>query len=293
MLSRRACLSALAAAAHTAPIPKMQAVPLPGFQVSLQRSGREVTRYHCNPELRRPFLFPVIGPSGRMLTRMGHPHDPEGHSHHNSIWISHHDVNGVTFWGDKGPGQIVHQRIEKLIDGMNHAAVIAHAHWMNNDTNRILMKERRTITVHDLPDNELLIALDLELQGPATFGKTPFGLLGVRLAKTISVNDGGGVLRNSAGKEDEPNILWQRARWVDYSGPITDQATEGITLFDHPSNTSHPSYFHVRRDGWMGACASYDAPRKFDTLKLRYGLYVHAGTPPREALEKRYLEFAR
>ena len=187
----------------------------------------------------------------------------------------------------------MHQRIEKLIDGMNHAAVIAHAHWMNNDTNRILMKERRTITVHVLPDNELLIALDLELQGPATFGKTPFGLLGVRLAKTISVNDGGGVLRNSAGKEDEPNILWQRARWVDYSGPITDQATEGITLFDHPSNPSHPSYFHVRRDGWMGACASYDAPRKFDTLKLRYGLYVHAGTPPREALEKRYLEFAR
>ena len=110
MLSRRACLSALAAAAHAAPVPKMQAVPMPGFQVSLERSGREVTRYRCNPELRRPFLFPVIGPSGRPVTRMGHPHDPEGHSHHNSVWISHHDVNGITFWGDNAPGRIVHQR---------------------------------------------------------------------------------------------------------------------------------------------------------------------------------------
>ncbi|MBL8296433.1 MAG: PmoA family protein, partial [Bryobacterales bacterium] len=79
MLSRRACLSALAAAVHASPVPKMQAVPMPGFQISFERSGREITRYHCNPELRRPFLFPVIGPSGRPVTRMGHPHDPEGH----------------------------------------------------------------------------------------------------------------------------------------------------------------------------------------------------------------------
>ena len=29
---------------------------------------------------------------------MGHPHDPVGHSHHNSVWIAHESVNGESFW---------------------------------------------------------------------------------------------------------------------------------------------------------------------------------------------------
>src|SRR5436309_1625926 len=74
------------------PVPRVQAIPLPYDQVSIQVDGRERTRYHFGPGLRRPFLFPVVGPSGRSLTRMGHPHDPVTHSHHNSVWISHHDV---------------------------------------------------------------------------------------------------------------------------------------------------------------------------------------------------------
>ena len=99
------------------PALRMQGVPQPYDQVSFQRDGVEITRCHFAPTLKRPFLFPLIGPSGQSLTRMGHPHDPVGHSHHNSVWISHHDVQGVNFWGDTGKGRIVHQKIEKLTDG--------------------------------------------------------------------------------------------------------------------------------------------------------------------------------
>src|SRR5437762_298693 len=79
-----------------APVPSMQVVPQPYDQASFQRDGNDLTRYHFGPTLRRPFLFPIMGASGRSLTRMGHPHDPIGHSHHNSFWISHHDVDGVS-----------------------------------------------------------------------------------------------------------------------------------------------------------------------------------------------------
>jgi len=47
---------------------------------------------------------------------MGHPHDPESHSHHNSVWISHYDVDGVYFWGDRGKGKIRHKRIVEFAD---------------------------------------------------------------------------------------------------------------------------------------------------------------------------------
>src|SRR6187200_2254313 len=111
--------------------PRVQTLPLPYEQVAFQRDGVEIARFHFGPTLKRPFVFPLIGPSGRSLTRMGHPHDPIGHSHHNSVWISHHDVNGVTFWGDTGKntGRIVHQRIEKFTDGDDEATVTSLNHW--------------------------------------------------------------------------------------------------------------------------------------------------------------------
>src|SRR5205823_14730376 len=82
------------------PIPRVQAVPEPYDQISFQVDGKELARYHFHASLHRPFVYPVLGPSGRTLTRMGHPGDPFTHSHHNSVWISYSNVNGVDYWTD-------------------------------------------------------------------------------------------------------------------------------------------------------------------------------------------------
>jgi len=225
---------------------------------------------------------------------MGHPHDPEGHSHHYSVWISHTDVNGSSFWADRTGSRIVHQRIEELADD----AVQSLNAWIDKE-GKTLLRERRRTSVELLPGNEWLLILDLQLEAQekeVTFGKTPFGLLGVRMAKSIGVKDGGGTIRNSEGGVNEPEVLWKQARWVDYSGPVTATITEGITLMDHPSNPNHPTFFHVRNDGWMGASLTYDAPRTLapgQPLQLRYGLYIHAGMPSPEQLQQRWLEFSR
>ena len=117
------CASAIASslfagqeASEPKPVPRLQIVPMPYEQASFQRDGVEITRYHFGAGLHRPFLFPVIGPAGQSLTRMGHPHDPESHSHHNSVWMSHVDVGGVDFWSDRGGGTIRHKRIVKYED---------------------------------------------------------------------------------------------------------------------------------------------------------------------------------
>jgi hypothetical protein len=272
----------------------MQSLPLPDAQISFQHHGVELTRYHFDAGQRRPFLYPIIGPAGRSLTRMGHPHDPVSHSHHNSIWISHASVDGTSFWDDRG-GQILHQRVEKFVDSDEAASALVVNSWVTS--NKVILTERRLITVHALPRKEWLLVIDMHLEPKSesvTFGKTPFGLVGVRMAKTIGVHDGGGEIRNSEGGINETNVLWKRARWVDYSGPI-DRNIEGVTLMDHPSNPNHPSYFHVRNDGWMGTSLTYDGPRtvlKAQGLTLRYGLYIHRGAPPPVVLQKRWREFS-
>lgn len=281
------------------PVPRLQVIPQPYQQISIQRNGSEIARYHYGPALRRPFVFPVIGPAGRSLTRMGHPRDPEGHSHHNSVWISHVSVNGVNFWGDREKGRIAHQRIEALEDeGDDIASIMTLNHWINEADNKVLLMERRRTQAQLLENGEWLLLIDLQFtcREPVTFGKTPFGLIGVRMAKTIGTLDGGGTIRNSEGQVDEKEIFWKPAKWVDYSGATTPNAIEGITLMDHPANPNHPSIFHVRGDGWMGSSFTHAEPRTLqpgETLRLRYGLYIHAGQPSREQLQQRWEQFAK
>lgn len=281
------------------PVPRMQVLPLPDAQIAITRDGKELTRYYYGADLDRPFLYPIIGPAGRSLTRMGHPHDPNGHSHHNSVWVSHHDVNGIDFWADGQAGQIRHARFEQFVDSDEQAAIQAVNVWTDSQTHQPLLDEMRTMRAIPLENEEWLLAIDLHFTArrpTVTFGDTPFGPLGVRMAKTIGVHDGGGTIRNSEGHVDEAEVFRKPARWVDYSGPITPEANEGITLMNHPSNPTFPSAFHVRNDGWMGTTFSYQNRvelREGETLTLRYGLLIHQGVAPVEQIEQAFERYAK
>lgn len=277
------------------PIPRMQVLPLPHQQVSFLRDDRELMRLHYDPQDKRPFLFPINGPSGRSLTRMGHPHDPFTHSHHNSMWVAHHSVDGASFWEDRGPAQIRTERVLEFIDGDDACSATVLNSWVA--TNKTLLHETRRMTAVSLADDEWLLLLDLKFESagaPVTFGKTPFGLAAVRMAKSIGVHDGGGRIRNSEGGVNEVGVLWKRARWVDYSGAVASNTVEGITFFDHPLNPSHPSFFHVRNDGWMGASLTYTNALTVEAsgaMMLRYGFYMHRGMPSAAALDEAWKRF--
>ena len=63
------------------------------------------TTYHHAAIHNKLFLYPVIGPSGKGMTRgypmvsdiPGEKHD---HPHHKSIHVAHGDVNGVDLWSE-------------------------------------------------------------------------------------------------------------------------------------------------------------------------------------------------
>lgn len=222
------------------PVPDMQVLPQPYDQASFEHLGRELTRYHFGPQLRRPFWYPIVGPAGRSLTRMNmpgdpgrsltqaaqptdpnKPEDPLGHSHQTSVWISHKDVNGIDFWRDGGPlaGQIVHQtRREGLQyqDGPPAASLLSLNHW-NDPQGKTLMIERRRTTIESGEGGSWWMTIDLQFEAPpgsrVVLGKTPFGPIGVRMAKTIGVTDGGGRILNSGRPA-------QRSRGVSQARPL-------------------------------------------------------------------------
>ena len=305
------------------PIPRVQAVPLPHDQTSFQLDGRELTAIHYSPQDFRVFWHPILSSKGVSLTRMGHPHDPLTHRHHNSVWLSHANVNGLDFWGEYQPekqGRIVCKGVprEGYMDSDEAAAMLMENHWIKDADKSVQLIELRRTEVRPLKGaSSWLLLVDLRYSAPkgkpARIEPSFFGLIAVRMAKSVGVHDGGGRILNSNGQINEAEVFRKPAQWVDYSGRITNEEDgfAGITLMNHPINPQNPTPFHVRDDGWMGACLVPDvrrATQKPDSavlapaapaivvtddapLRLRYALWVHDGIIEQAAIQQQYEAF--
>ena len=298
-------VAALAQLPTAKPIPRLQAVPLPHHITSFQLDGRELTAMHFDPQDMRPFWYPIRSSKDVSLTRMGHPHDPLTHSHHNSVWVTHNMVNDLDFWGDyaKKQGRIVNVEVsrEGYEDTDEFAAMRMVNHWISEADKSIQLTEVRRTEIRPIDGaKSWFMIIDLEFSPPkgktATFGATGFGLVAVRMAKSIGVHDGGGRILNSEGLINEEAIFRKPARWCDYSGRITNDADGfgGITLMNHPMNPHNPTAFHVRNDGWMGCCLSLDTPVEVTEekkLRVRYALWVHDGVATQAESETQWQKF--
>ena len=244
-------------------IRRCELLPLPEQQASFQIDGVEKTRWHFGSEYPRPFFYPFCGPSGTSLTRMGHP-GAENHDHHRSVWLAHHDVNGVDFWSDRTDGRVRQKSWLCYRDGDDEAIMASLCGWYDG-AGKELMEQDVVAALIPLERGEHALEIQIAMRPAANsekveLGKTNFGFLAVRLAKTVSAHFGGGKLTDSEERQGEKSIFGKQARWMDYSGPVAvgqgpgrKTATEGITYFDHPENPRYPTHWHVREDGWMGA----------------------------------------
>lgn len=272
--------------AEPMPVRHVQAVLLPGDQVSFQRDGVEMTRLvfgKAKAFRDQPFLFPVIGPSGNPLT-INHGHDAEAATH-NSIWHSYGAINGIAFEGNhydpKYPmstGRQIHQRLENVTNGEGSASVTTLTHWVDIGKNpaETLLLEHRRYTVQPLDKGEWLLVVDSQFEAATdvTLGQSPIGFFSVKTTEALSIN-GGGSNRISSGETDLNGVSKKPAKWADYYGHPNPDAKEsllkvgnngiegdyyhqpnpntkiieGLAVFDHPKNLNYPTFWRARTHG--------------------------------------------
>lgn len=268
-------------------IPRCEVVPMSDDSVRFQIDGRHVTSWHFTEEAPRPFFYPLMGPGDTELTRMGHPGAPN-HDHHRSVWFAHHKVLGIDFWGDLTDAVIRQSQWLAYEDGNEEARMGVKLLWQDGHDPSPLLQQTLLVAVIPHQQDQWILELqstwmpnseEIELE------KTNFGMIAVRVARSISAVFGKGKLQDSHGRIGERAIFGKRAEWMDYSGPARcggakSERVVGVTLFDHPQNVGYPCHWHVRDDGWMGASVGFAGPiqiRKTEPLVLRYQLLVHDG----------------
>jgi hypothetical protein len=257
-------------------------LPQANHEVAFRLDGRERLRWHFGPSYTRPFFYPLVGPSGESLTRIGHPGAPN-HDHHRSIWFAHAKVLGIDFWSENTAARIRQKNWLVYEDGPERARMAVLLGWYDGHDPEELLEQELVAVFEPLEQGETLLELHSTLRPKAEsleFGVSNFGFLAVRVAKHISEHFGGGQLTSSDGLRGEAAIFGQPARWMDYSAAAGGGEVEGITYFDHPANPRFPTHWHVREDGWMGASVCLKQPietNRRDPLVLRYLLHAHRG----------------
>jgi hypothetical protein len=271
--------------------------PHPDGRIDFSLAGNLFFTYVYQSEVRKPFFFPVRGPSGDLLTRMGHPHDPTGsHRHHRSLWIAHGDIGGVDCWHDwrTGTGAIVHRRFSDREQGPVCARLVEELEWQSA-AGQALLSECRTLTACGAPGADRLLDLAMEFTAARdlVIGESRFGFLAFRVAEPMTPYDGGGVVRSAEGLFNDLLCL-QPSRWADFSGTVGPGRWAGIAILDHPDNPGSPTPFYCRNDGWLGAACTGNAAMALEEgehLMLRYRLLIHDGAGDAERLEAAYQQY--
>jgi hypothetical protein len=259
----------------------------------------------------KPILWPIIGPTGKPMTRDYPMRDRAGekkdHPHQRSLWFSHGSVNGIDFWTEQGKkvGTIKHLEFTKIAGGP--AAVIATRNAWLAPGGRTLCEDERVL--HFGADGDARwIDFDITLkatEGDVVFGDTKEGTFGIRVAESLCVDaKGGGKIVNS--HQQTNGAAWgQSAPWVDYYGPI-DGKTVGIAIFNHPRSFRYPTRWHVRTYGLFAAnpfgLHEFPGGKKADgaltlprgeAITLRYRVLLHQGDERTGKVAERFAAYCK
>jgi len=284
-----------------------------GERVDVLVSGKLFTSYQYAEKWVRPFMHPVIGPTGKPVTRAypvieGVPGETQDHPHHKSFYVAWGDLNGSDNWSElEGRhGYQRHKRFISLTEGSVFGEIVAANEWLDNAGTKVL-DEVRKIRIYATPARWRIVDLEVTFRtttGPVKFGDTKEGgICSIRVASSMDEKAGAGVIKNSYGGTGEPETWGKRAHWCDYCGPVDGQ-TVGIAVFDTPGNFRYPTYWHVRSYGLMTANPfgishfekdeSKDGSHTVEAGKdfvFRYRVMFHAGDTSKAKIADRFLNY--
>jgi hypothetical protein len=280
-----------------------------GLRVEID--GRLFSEYRTT-DAQRPYMYPLTGPSGENIARP-YPMEEGGakdHPHHRSMWFTHGGVNGVDFWADgKKNGTIKHTAFDKIQAAGAVGSFVARSSWVTAG-GKVVMTDERLIRIEALAGGGTLVDWTIKLiasAGDVTFTDTKEGSFGLRLCSSLSMTENKAAhITTSEGKTDRQ--AWgSRAKWVTYHGPDPKGNAVTVTVFDHPQNLRHPTWWHARDYGLFAAnpFGIHDFEQSADkikgnhplpqgqTLTLRYRVLIESGNPVQERLAETFGVFGK
>jgi len=278
-------------------------------RISVDIDGKPFTElWTGDPENTKPYLHPLRAASGTIVTRAFPMAKVAGettdHPHHRGLWFSHDEVNGFHFWLNElsepnaKNGKIVLNKVNSLQGGKDSGTIAVTFDW-NDPQGKTLLTESRTMVFYADPKLRIMdFDINLKAHGEkVTFADTKEGTFAIRLAAGLEEPGKNslpnpkrtGLMVNAEGKKGEKEVWGKRSNWVDYSGELNGEKL-GVTIFDHPGNPKHPTYWHARSYGLFAANPFGERDFYNDktrdgsitiepgkTLRFRYRVVIHPG----------------
>lgn len=297
------------------------------FDVRTTATGGAIVRLYGEPIAEyvvdrgnKPFLWRILGPTGKSMTRSfpmaDLPGETTDHVHQRGLTFAHQGVNGFDTWAEDATyrdtphaskldkvGAIRHRGYRTLAGG---STAVIHAHNQFVDSaNTPLLEEERRMTFSFAPGRRM-IDVDIDLiaaPGPIELADMKDAGLLIRVPDSMAVDRGlGGTIVNSNGERD--GAAWSRhAAWVDYHGPVEGEHL-GIAILNHPTSFRHPTAWHVRTYGLF--CANPFGLKQMnpaaesgavtlqagERLSLRHRFVFHVGDEQQAGIAAAYEAYA-
>jgi hypothetical protein len=304
--------------------------------------GKPFTSYFFPGQdvLKKAVLFPLISAQGTTITR-GYPMAPRAgervdHPHHVGMWLNYEDVNGFDYWNNSTNiiaslqnhkmGTIVHSSIVK--QDAKSGTLVVSADWIDNDgKGQKVLQEKTTYVFSGTADSRTVdrITTLTSVADQVLFKDVKDGMFAIRVARQLEIpsnkpdvfTDAHGietkvpVMDNTGVNGDywssegvKGEAVWStRAKWMNLHGEM-DNHSISVTIFDHPSNVSYPSYWHSRGYGLfavnpLGAKVFSNGKdernltlKKGESVTFRYRTLISDRLNTKEELDKIQAEFA-
>jgi hypothetical protein len=310
--------------------------------VDVSIGGKPFTSYFFPGQdvLKKAVLFPLISAHGTTITR-GYPMAPRAgervdHPHHVGMWLNYEDVNGFDYWNNSTNiiaslqnhkmGTIVHTSIVKQ-DAKKGILEVA-ADWIDNDgKGQKVLQEKTTYVFSGTADSRTVdrITTLTALADQVLFKDVKDGMFAIRVARQLEIpSNKPDVFTDAHGVETKVPVMdntgvngdywssegvkgeavWStRAKWMNLHGEM-DNHPISVTIFDHPSNVSYPSYWHARGYGLfavnpLGAKVFSNGKdernltlKKGESVTFKYRTLISDRLNSKEELDKIQSEFA-
>lgn len=255
-------------------------------------NNRMLAAYRAHRSQKIPYFYPLAGPASglSLLAESALPYP-----HHRGLWLGCQPLNGGDYWGDTSldKGHILSSgpRLGKLTP--ESAVFTDRTEWVRKDAPSPFEDQRTfTITAGDPKLWWLDADITLTAREEVTITSAKHSFFALRVIPELTPLYGG-VLRNADGGTGAGETYGKPSRWCGYHGKTSRDTVEGLAVLDHPENPWAPCPWFTRDYGHFSPSpfAFLKKPwtlEKGKSIRLRYRVALHAGTPQQAGLDALY-----